>query len=172
MVAAGPHAEGEKERHEQAVFREFLAAAGHSADPTTTASRPPPEPDIRCELAGRGLVYFEVARILDPAWPTSRGQAVLQAPKPVTVDPKRFGLPEREVLKRKLAKTYETGGAPVELLLYFDSEGLLYGELPPVEFSVHASYVMEPLLRRSLGPFRRIWVFDRLNRSVLWRYPG
>jgi hypothetical protein len=57
------------------------------------------------------------------------------------------------------------------LLLYFDAEHRhLEGGLPPMDFSVHAEFVMVPLLRASMGAFSRVWVFERFRHSVLWQF--
>jgi hypothetical protein len=59
----------EKAAHEMAVF---LAFAEHAAREGmiirrgSAVSRPPPEPDILCDVEGEGLVAFELAEIIDP----------------------------------------------------------------------------------------------------------
>jgi hypothetical protein len=83
------------------------------------------------------------------------------------------GLPERDVLRSKLATPYSTGGTPLELLLYFDAENwLVAGGIPPVDFSWHAQHVMQPLLTPMPSHIRRVWVFERYRNSVLWSYSG
>lgn len=98
-------------------------------------------------------------------------KALRQAPAPVISDLTKIKLPEREILRAKLLKSYESRGLPIELILYFDTERRhLEGGLPPMDFSVHAQFVMAPLLHASMGAFSRVWVFERYRHSVLWQF--
>ena len=84
----------------------------------------------------------------------------------------RVKLPERELLNRKINKSYATNGIPLELLLYYDNTNWLVGDVPAVpDFAEHARYVMQPLIDQQTQ-FRRIWVFERHRPSVLWKHPG
>lgn len=152
-----------KEVHELRVFREFALAAGLGKDADLAESRPSPEPDILCRSKA-GARYFELGRLTDTEHAKTVLQALRQAPKPVTPDLSKIKLPERDVLRRKLAKRYQSNGHPIELILYFDSEPRhLEGGIPPVDFAFHAQHVMVPLLAKSMGPFERVWVFERAS---------
>jgi hypothetical protein len=50
---------------ERIVFERFVAAAQLRVVPGTVENRQPPEPDIRCEIEGQGLVGFELVEIID-----------------------------------------------------------------------------------------------------------
>lgn len=160
-----------KAQHELTVFAEFATAASLPELSDCAESRSPPEPDIflRSETDPR---YFELGRLLDAEYSRNLLKMQRESPRPITFDVKKIKLPEREILAQKLKKAYQANGYPIELLLYFDADAFhLEGGLPPMEFSVHADYVMAPLLRHSMGSFRRVWVFERYRNSVLWVFP-
>jgi hypothetical protein len=78
------------------------------------------------------------------------------------------------MLTKKLANNYDTAGAPVELLLYYDNENALVGDVPVFgddEYAGHATAVMAALSDASNRVFRRVWVYERHRRRVLWCYP-
>jgi len=160
-----------KETHELVVFREFAVAAELGGAIDDAECRPPPEPAILYRTKD-GLQYFELGRLADAEHARTVLKAIRQAPKPVTPDLKKIKLPEREVLKQKLTKTYEASGLPIDLVLYFDSERRhLEGGIPLMDFGLHASFVMVPLLENSMGQFQRVWVFERYRRSIVWSFP-
>ena len=165
-------ATGTKRQHERAVFFDFAKAANIHVDEASVELRDPPEPDIRCICDGE-RVYFELGRLLDPGMQRLRLKAMRNAPKPVAVDPNGVGLPERDVLRNKVSKTYETGGLPLELVLYFDAENwLVAGGIVTDDFPRHARHVMEPILTPMPAHIRRVWVFERYRNSVLWCHPA
>jgi len=101
-------------------------------------------------------------------------------PLPIRPPIERIGLPERDVLRRKIERTlekpYDTKGSPVELLLYFHADAekpLTAGCLPPIgDVAEHVKHVMLPILQNSAGQFRRVWVYERYRPSILWSWPG
>jgi hypothetical protein len=160
-----------KEIHELAVYREFAIAASLQWPLECAEARRPPEPDIFVAYADQSR-YFELGRLADAEHARTILKALRESPRPVKPNVSKIKLPEREVLRRKLAKTYITNGYPLDLLLYFDAEEFhLLGGLPPMEFCEHAKFAMLPLLQLSMGPFQRVWVFERYRRTVLWQYP-
>lgn len=54
--------QAEKER---AIFLEFAPASGIDIDTESVENRDPPEPDIVCQIAGRGTVGFELTELID-----------------------------------------------------------------------------------------------------------
>ena len=159
-----------KDQHELTVFAEFAAAALCGERHDGGESCVPPEPDIFFR-SSRNPRYFELGRLLDTEHSRTVLKALRQAPACVTPDLTKIKLPEREVLQAKLLKTYDSRGLPIELLLYFDAEHRhLEGSLPPIDFPVHAEFVMVPLLRASMGAFSRVGVFERYRHSVLWQF--
>ncbi len=94
------------------------------------------------------------------------------APTPVAPKYDEIGYPQRDMLRQKLSKRYQNFGHPIHLLLYFDIDAPhLEGPIPPIPFEQEAMHVMEPMLRQSMGPFSKVWYFDRYRRTVLWSYP-
>jgi hypothetical protein len=160
-----------KSEHEKSVFLDFAEAAGLPVDPLSLESCREPEPDIRVGVEHE-TVYYELGRILDDYMQERRREGLKKAPTQVSVNPSRAGLPERDRLQLKLLKPYSTNGLPLELLLYYDSETpWVLGGIPPLDFNVFASHVMEPLLTPMPSHIRRVWVFERYRNSVLWCYP-
>ena len=161
-----------KSKHELAVFVEFAHTALLPVDPASIESRPQGEPDIRCLLDGE-LVFFELGRLLDEGMQRLKLKAMRTAPQQVSMSDYDVKLPEREMLRSKLAKRYETSGAPIELLLYYDNENWLVGDVPAAnDFWGHADHVMLPLINEAPDRFRRVWVYERHRPSVLWRHPA
>ena len=160
--------------HELVVFREFLAAAGLDVDDSSIEPKEPPAPDVFCHLAGEPH-FFELGRLLDRESPRLRLEALRQYPDLVSVDPTKFGLPEQDILRQKLGKSYDTAGYPVELVLYYDcgpDAFLTYSTPPPMDLSPEfIKTVILPECGSTLGPFRRIWFFERFRRRVLWKHP-
>lgn len=54
-----------KEERERAIFGEFAEAVGLPVIAGTLQSRQSPEPDLLCEIRGRGLVAFELVELID-----------------------------------------------------------------------------------------------------------
>jgi hypothetical protein len=159
-----------KAAHERQVFAEFCRSADLRVDPSSIESRPQGEPDIRCVLDG-APTYFELGRLLDEGMQKLRLKAMRGAPKQVAADYANVKLPEREMLKAKLGKTYESAELSIELLLYYDNENWLVGDVPAIaDFSWHAEHVMRPVIAAGPKLFRRVWVFERHRPSVLWKY--
>jgi hypothetical protein len=163
-----------KAAHEILVFTEFTKVSGLKVDPKSVESRNEPEPDIRCVVSGVRR-YFELGRLLDSEIPRLRIEMIRQSPKFVPIDVSKFGLPERDVLKRKLAKKYETHGCPVDLVLYYDwgpDAGLTASAPPPMDLTPEfIENVMLPELTACPGRFDTIWIYERIRRSVLFRLP-
>jgi hypothetical protein len=161
----------QKEAHERAVFLEFARAARLVVDDKTVRSCKPPEPDIRCEVAGRPI-YFELGRLLDEGM--QRLKLRLLRGETVSYGDEDVRLPEREMLRKKLEKAYTTSGTPVDLVLYYDDENALVGDVPVFDdsgFRWHAGHVMRPPIDAQPSTFRRVWVYERHRKTVLWCYP-
>jgi len=166
----------EKQEHERRVFAEFAASASLPVDEASIRSGERGKPDIFCKLAGM-LTYFELARVSDSKMNKLRIRTLLAAvrrgaPVMQKVDASEFGLPERDVLREKLKNNYETDGAPVDLLLYYDVEDFkALGAIPPIVGDEFFRDTMGRTLESSHGPFQRIWVYERYTKKVLWRFP-
>ena len=55
-----------QDQAELRVFRLFAKAARLDIPPESIQKRPPPEPDIQCEVLDHGCTYFELVEIVDP----------------------------------------------------------------------------------------------------------
>lgn len=161
-----------KSAEEKSTFTDFAGVSGLLIDLSSVQSRQPPEPDIWCTVHGAPY-YFELGRLLDRASPPLRLAALRNAPNPVAVDPSKFGLPERDMLRQKISKTYTTNGIPVDLILFYDWGNLITDSVPP-PFDLTPQFIEDvvlPELRNGTGPFARIWIFERIRPSVLWKFP-
>lgn len=156
-----------KRAHELEVFSEFIVASQLKIALESVSQRDPPEPDVWCLRNGEA-VYFELGRLLDNEMQKMKIDAMRCAPRPVNTTKYVVKLPEREMLRRKIAKTYETNGTPIELLLYYDKSSWLVGDVPVVaDFRWHAIHVMQPILDTQ-SHLRRLWVYERHRKTVLW----
>jgi hypothetical protein len=56
-----------KEERERIIFQSFVKVGHLPVIPDSIISKPPPAPDILCEIQGRGFVAFELVEIVTPA---------------------------------------------------------------------------------------------------------
>jgi hypothetical protein len=160
----------DKQKYELAVFMEFARAARLPGDHSAAESRESPEPDIFYPSAEQSC-YFELGRLADSNHAKFMIEVYRRAPQPVAPDLTKIGYPQRDMLRKKIAKTYQSGGLPIHLVLYFDAESpLTEGPIPPYPFEHEARHVLEPMLRESMGPFAKVWYFERYRDAVLWSY--
>jgi len=54
-----------REERERGIFSEFAQSVGLPVVAGSLQSRPPPEPDVLCEIQGRGPVAFELVELID-----------------------------------------------------------------------------------------------------------
>jgi len=64
-MTRGVNRNEEKARREREVFLAFAEAAGLALVGESLRSREPPEPDLLCEIQGRGIVAFELVELID-----------------------------------------------------------------------------------------------------------
>ena len=138
------------------VFAEFRERSGLRIAPASVAKRDPPEPDIFCEIEGRGGVAFELTALHD------RKSAKIMsdlAKEDVPDECPYWSFDSREairhVCRKKRKKTYGTPH-PIELILYAE------GPLAPADVVI--PYVWSAFQHGScLGPFQRVWFMGRPN---------
>jgi hypothetical protein len=141
----------EKEARERDIFNGFIAVTGLPVASESIRSRPPPEPDILCDVAGEGLVAFELVELIDEdlARHTARRES----------NGIWYGDPTLDTLRKKLMKKRYRTQHPMELVAYGD------GTLLP-----HDSWLdafedrLRNLLDRSAS-FRRLWVVNLSSRA-------
>jgi hypothetical protein len=157
--------------HESRVFLEFAKTAQLAGDHNLIEHRSPPEPDIYFPEISQPC-YFELARLANHHYAEFSLEILRRAPEAISHHLSKIGYPQRDVLLQKLKKSYQTYGLPVHLVLYFDNEAShTEGPIPPMPLEEEAKYVMEPILRESMGPFAKVWYFERYRNTVLWSYP-
>lgn len=149
-----------KRAEELLIFQSFASACGLPIDEGSPENRDPDYPDILCTISGQRY-WFELGRIIHPE----------VAEK---LNPKRRKLgggfsynqeePFVQLLNGKSAKRYATDGLPVDLILHFD---LRLGTTASVRrlCERHADFLKS---LTTSGPFKRVWVFNIANNSVVW----
>lgn len=161
-----------KPEQEREVLSEFLNCL-YADNPVKyeLESRKPHEPDVLVKLPEKEE-YYELARILDYKLIKLRLKALEVAPKQVRVNASKFGLPERDIVKSKLKKSYITNSKDLHLLLYYD-KGILNGGYPSVKLSQLYIYndKISPLLEDG-SIFKNIYIFDRRSQKILWSSSG
>ncbi len=157
------------DRREQAalelkVFAEFRERSGLHIVPASVEKRDPPEPDIFCEIEGRGGVAFELAALRD------RKSAKIMsdlAKEDIPDESPYWRLDSREairhVCRKKRNATYSTKH-PIDLVLYAE------GPLAPEDVVI--PYIQSAFQYGScLGPFQSVWFMGRPNENcccLLW----
>lgn len=146
----------EQEVLELKVFAEFGKRSGLRIAPASVAKRSPPEPDIFCEIEGRGGVAFELAALCDQ----KSAKIMSDLAQQDVPDEIPYWRPDSaeaiwRICRSKRNKSYDTQ-YPIDLLLY--AEGVLAPE------DVVISYIESAFHHGSrLGPFLRVWYMGRLN---------
>ncbi len=151
----------QKEARERLMFGGFASRSGLEIDPSSITSCAPPLPDIRCTI-NVSTYFFELAE----AVPAKQAQAL--ATKGVYT----YGVPDPDdngakaieaIIRQKQKKAYETGGAPVDLLLYFNKDFPIY--LSDIAGDEDAPTAIDLAVRdcKAHGPFTRIWMYCSWN---------
>ena len=76
--------------------------------------------------------------------------------------------PLERSIKSKAGKSYDTAGARLDLLAYYDTQcsaDSVEPELIPETIGPVAAEMI------ASGTWSRVWVYDSWNRRVLWSYP-
>lgn len=157
----------DKEARERLMFGGFAAQCGLEVDHASITSCSPPLPDIRCAIDGTPY-FFELAEVV----PQEQAQAL--ATKGVYTtgfpDPKNKGPKAMEaIIRQKQTKAYETDGAPVDLLLYFNKDFPMY--LPDETSGDDTTTAIDNAISecKQHGPFARIWTYCSWNNDAKQR---
>ena len=136
----------QKSRREVSVFQEFAERSGLPIVPNSIEKREPPEPDILCEVTGKGHVAFEIKEMCDE--PIAKVVSALRKTKDDEPKFLRSGYAVQKIAIKTRNKKYRTS-YPVELLFYTDGRIVL----PPD--------VIVPQIRlffdNDRHQFRRVW---------------
>lgn len=150
------------ELEELEVFNAFAAVAEVDVDCGSGVNAQSPEPDVRCAIRGE-LHYFELGEITDPSAARCTADALKYD------EPRGTAFSQTEpfayIIGKKRTKTYATGGAPVELVLYYRNQSPPWPEYF-AEMLVNSLADLEALVTN--GRFKRVWIFDFPEKRVLW----
>ncbi len=154
--------EQKQQTAESRVFIRFANTAELLADPFIHDNERPPRPDIRASIDGHDY-YFELGEIVDEGLARNIDRAqktrVASGCALSQIDPLA------KMLRQKCEKKYETGEAPVDLLLYYWRQG----PYQPVvdDYLLTNRRDIEGSLRNS--QFDKIWIYDWDLGKVLWQ---
>lgn len=138
-----------KAARERDIFMACAEAAGLPVRKGSVESRPPPEPDILCDLEGEGPVAFELAELADAGLAEVESLAIRRGVAPTAVWIEQT----IEKLREKVEQKTYTTPHPLELIGWASAF-----ILPPDSWIP----LFEPGLRVLHGRsrFRRIWVVN------------
>lgn len=144
-----------KRMGELRAFLGFAKAASLPIALSTVACLDPPYPDIGCSLDSAPY-FFELGEVTDQG--LARGYSESLRTGVITGGAFSQDVPLKRIFTSKAQKRYETGGAPVDLLLY-------YWKQTPYDPVVQQVF---PELRAVLssGPFSRIWLYEHPERLL------
>lgn len=152
------------EIEELEVFTAFAAVVAEARiDLGSGINAVSPEPDIRCTVAGAPH-YFELGEITDQPMAKSTADAIkYDEARTCAFSQER---PFAYVIEKKRSRPYTTGGAPVELLLYYRTQP----PPPASHFKAllnNTAFDLQALV--ASGQFQRVWIFDFSEKCLLWR---
>jgi hypothetical protein len=164
-----PPSNDPKEAVEGWIFLEFTAAAGLRADNALIKCQPP-MPDLECVIQGARR-FFELGEILESnlaeglAYSGKQSHLKMEAIRQgeaaganstQTAGFRRFpaNASLERILRQKLAKRYQTGGIPTDLLLFYDQQ-TPWG---PFDYLLQWQDELAELISRSV--FQRVWIFN------------
>ena len=154
--------EEQKRMREMEIFRAFASVANLGIDESSVVSGSPPHPDIGCKIEGNPC-WFELGEVIS--------KEVAEKINPTRRDSEeRFSVSQESALcgivKKKKAKSYETHGAPVNLILHFD---LRFGSSGVVAGLIDKNIgCLRTLV--TTGPFARVWVYDAFGKTIPRRF--
>jgi len=155
--------EDKKKIKESKVFVGFVKASGLADDPYDHENEREPLPDIRSRIDGQ-TYYFELGQIVDEE--LARRASISEKTGEITGGFYSELDPLLKSFREKCAKSYPTGGAPVDLLLYYSMQAPPEDSL--LEYLKRYEAEISQLIRD--GPFSRIWIYtDSPPRKVLWQ---
>ena len=146
-----------KAERERRIFLEFVEASGLPINPATIENRPPPEPDIRCVVAEKGSVAFELVELCNAELAKDIGDQIKRGTDPTFL---MLDDPGPIILRDKLQKRYCTD-APIELLCYS-------GRIAVSDDRSFAS-LLDVTDLEGMGPFRRVWFLGEETCEILGR---
>ena len=140
-----------KAKREREFFNLFAKSLGWELSANSVETRPEPEPDILYR-GGHGSIAFELAEICA----SDVAQQTAHLMKSGGVSAIWTSDPTEDILRKKLAKKYETD-LQIELLLYHDGRVV-------TPDNVVVLVIQDELKAHDKHTFRRIWFFGEKSR--------
>lgn len=147
-----------KATNEREVFSRFVRFLEEEETWGTVESREPPEPDLLCVHAERGMIAFELVAITDPLIAeVNAGFGTSLTGSYWTSDP------TERIIRKKLGRRY-VSDAPIELLIYND---LLVVTAEDIIVEVTVNW-----LRSKTHQFARAWFMGEHHADLIWSASG
>ena len=144
---------------EMSIFNSFAVASGLAIDEGSAVNAFPRNPDIQCTISSQ-LYWFELGQIISEEVAEKTNTRRGRIGGGLSFSQER---PFIEIARKKAAKTYETQGAPVDLILHFDlrlgTQGVVR-RMTEKHKGLFNSLVGE-------GPFSRVWLYDDWTKTVV-----
>jgi hypothetical protein len=137
------------------AFLGFAKVARLPIDLSTVVCLDPPFPDIGCSL-NSAPYFFELGEVTDQGLARRYSESLRTGA--ITGGAFSQDIPLRRIFISKAQRRYETGGAPVDLLLY-------YWRQTPYDPVVQQAF-SERRTVLSSGPFSRIWLYEHPERLL------
>jgi hypothetical protein len=144
-----------KRMGELRAFLGFAKAARLPIALSTVVCLDPPYPDIRCSLDSTPY-FFELGEVTDQGLAQRYGESLRTGA--ITGGWFSQEVPLKRIFTSKTQKRYETGGAPVDLLLYYWKQ-TPYDPVVQQVFSELGAVFLS-------GPFSRIWLYEHPERLL------
>jgi hypothetical protein len=154
----------ETEKWERRVFAAFAKCSGLNISVASIKSCKPPLPDVCCTL-DQSDYFFELAEVVPQV--EARALSTDGIYSSGFPDPNERGPTAMvNIISQKQTKAYDTGGAPVDLLLYFNKDFPMY--LPDVTSDGAEPTDIDRAAEecKRLGPFSRIWTYCSWNNTA------
>ncbi len=137
------------------AFLGFVKASGLPIDPSSAVCLDPPCPDIDCRLSS-SRYFFELGEVTDEGL-AQRYNESLRTGK-ITGGAYSQDEPLKSMITSKARKMYQTGGVPVDLVLYYWKQAPYY---PAIQQALtELSHVL------TSGPFSRIWLYQHPEKVL------
>jgi hypothetical protein len=152
-----------KEVKELRTFIGFYRAADLDVDPRTIENKKPPEPDIYCELSGRGQ-FYELGELTDPCIPRNAAEAQ-RAGSDIHGGSYSSLEPLGRMVFQKCAKQPALNGISADIVLHFSVSHMV--PYPPMltAFLAENGAAIKAALTASV--FSRIWFYDEWSNKAL-----